>query len=58
MKEEHIEQTVKDEKPDIIILSFLSTTAYLVMKSMAQRLKKAAPKTPKKNPISNKNCFL
>ena len=46
MQEEHIEQAVKDENPDIIALSFLSTTSYLVMKSMAQRLKKAAPKTP------------
>ena len=46
MKEEHIEQAVKDEKPDIIALSFLSTTSYLVMKSMAQRLKKTAPDTP------------
>ena len=46
MKEEHIEQAVKDEKPDIIALSFLSTTSYLVMKSMAQRLKKVSPTTP------------
>lgn len=46
MKEEHIVQAVKDEKPDVIALSFLSTTSYPVMKSMAQRLKKAAPKTP------------
>ncbi|MGR3175878.1 MAG: B12-binding domain-containing radical SAM protein [Candidatus Scalindua sp.] len=46
MKEEHIEQAVKDEKPDVIVLSFLSTTCYLLVKSMAQRLKKAAPKTP------------
>ena len=46
MKEEHIEQAVKGEKPDIIALSFLSTTSYNVMKSMAQRLKKAAPKVP------------
>ncbi|MCP4314179.1 MAG: radical SAM protein, partial [Bacteroidetes bacterium] len=42
----HIEQAVKDGKPDIIALSFLSTTSYLVMKSMAQRLKKAAPEIP------------
>ncbi len=50
MKEEHIEQAVKDEKPDIIILSFLSTTAYLLMKSMAQRQKKAAPKEARVRP--------
>jgi hypothetical protein len=30
MKEEHIEQAVKDEKPDVIGLSFLSTTSYLI----------------------------
>lgn len=46
MKEEHIEQAVKDEKPDVIALSFLSTTSYQVMKSMAERLKKTAPETP------------
>ena len=46
MKEVHIEQAVKDEKPDVIALSFLSTTCYLLVKSMAQRLKKAVPKTP------------
>ena len=46
MKEDHIEQAVKDEKPDVIGLSFLSTTSYLIMKKMAQRLKKAAPKIP------------
>jgi radical SAM superfamily enzyme YgiQ (UPF0313 family) len=44
MKEDHIGQAVKDEKPDVIGLSFLSTTSYLIMKNMAQRLKKAAPK--------------
>ena len=46
MKEEHIEQDVKDVNPDVIALSFLSTTSYLVMKSMAKRLKNSAPKTP------------
>ena len=46
MKEEHIEQAVIDEKPDVIALSFLSTTSYLVMKSMAQRLKKVSPTAP------------
>ncbi len=46
MKEEHIELDVKEVNPDVIALSFLSTTSYLVMKSMAERLKKAAPKTP------------
>jgi radical SAM superfamily enzyme YgiQ (UPF0313 family) len=46
MKEDHIEQAVKDEKPDVIGLSFLSTTSFLIMKKMAQRLKKVAPKIP------------
>lgn len=46
MKEEDIEQTVKNEKPDVIALSFLSTTSYRVTKSMAKRLKSAAPSTP------------
>ncbi len=46
MKEEHIERDVKEAKPDVIALSFLSTTSYLVMKSMAKRLKKTAPETP------------
>jgi len=46
MQEEHIEQNVKEQKPDVIALSFLSTTSYLVMKSMAKRLKEASAETP------------
>jgi radical SAM superfamily enzyme YgiQ (UPF0313 family) len=46
MQEEHIEQAVKEKGPDVIALSYLSTTSYLVMKSMAARLNKAAPDTP------------
>lgn len=46
MKEEHIAQAVLDKKPDVIALSFLSTTSYLLLKSMAKRLKKTAPHTP------------
>src|SRR5210317_1734338 len=46
MQEEHIEHDVKEQDPDVIALSFLSTTSYPVMKSMAKRLKDAAPKTP------------
>jgi len=46
MKEEHIEQAVKEQNPDVIALSFLSTTSYLLMKSMGRRLKKAAPEIP------------
>ncbi|MEA5114484.1 MAG: radical SAM protein [Geobacteraceae bacterium] len=46
MKEEHISEAVRDEKPDLIALSFLSTTAYHATSSMAHRLKQAAPHTP------------
>ncbi len=46
MKEEHIAAAVCEEKPDVIALSFLSTTAYPATCNMARRLKKAAPDTP------------
>lgn len=46
MKEAHIAQAVRDEKPDVISLSFLSTTAYPATSSMARRLKRAAAHTP------------
>lgn len=46
MKEMHIERAVIEEDPDIIALSFLSTTSYPALKSMARRLKKAAPGIP------------
>jgi len=46
MKEEHIARAVVDERPDVIALSFLSTTSYPLLKSMAARLKKTAPGTP------------
>ncbi len=46
MKEEHIAKAVTEERPDVIALSFLSTTSYLVTKSMARRLKQVAPDTP------------
>jgi radical SAM superfamily enzyme YgiQ (UPF0313 family) len=46
MKEEHIAQAVKEEKPDAIALSFLSTTSYAAAKSMARVMKQAAPDTP------------
>ena len=46
MKAEHIVQAVKDESPDVIALSFLSTTTYPPTKIMARRLKEAAPHTP------------
>ena len=46
MKSKHIEQALKDENPDAIALSFLSTTTYPAAKSMAERLKKSSPGTP------------
>ena len=46
MKEPAIAEAVVEEKPDVLALSFLSTTSYLTLKSMARRLKEAAPQTP------------
>lgn len=46
MKAEHIVQAVKEESPDVIALSFLSTTTYPSTKVIAKRLKEAAPHTP------------
>ena len=46
MKEKNIAEAVVEEKPDAIAISFLSTTSYLVAKSMARVLKKVAPNTP------------
>jgi radical SAM superfamily enzyme YgiQ (UPF0313 family) len=46
MREEHIAKAVSEEKPDVIALSFLSTTSYPNLKSMASRLKATAPHTP------------
>ncbi len=46
MKVEHLTDAVKQERPDVIGISFLSTTSYPAAKGMAARLKSAAPKTP------------
>ena len=46
MKAEHIAQVVARERPDVIALSFLSTTTYPPVKSMARRLKAETPKIP------------
>ena len=46
MKADHIVQAVNAESPDVIALSFLSTTTYPSTKIMAGRLKEAAPQTP------------
>lgn len=42
----HLAQAVKQERPDVIGLSFLSTTTYPAAKKMAGRLKSVAPGTP------------
>jgi len=46
MKTEDIIRAVKEEAPDVIALSFLSTTTYPVTKVMAEKLKSAAPDIP------------
>jgi radical SAM superfamily enzyme YgiQ (UPF0313 family) len=46
MKAEHIAQEVARERPDVIALSFLSTTTYPAVKSMARRLKAEAAQIP------------
>ena len=46
MKEDQIARAVLDEQPDVLALSFLSTTSYPLLKKMAERLKKTAPVTP------------
>ncbi len=46
MKAEDIARAVAQEPPDVIALSFLSTTTYPTAKSMARRLKAEAPKIP------------
>jgi radical SAM superfamily enzyme YgiQ (UPF0313 family) len=46
MKAGDIAQAVKKEHPDVIALSFLSTTTYPAVKTMARRLKAEAAKIP------------
>jgi radical SAM superfamily enzyme YgiQ (UPF0313 family) len=46
MKAEQIAQAMTAERPDVIALSFLSTTTYPAAKMMAKRLKVEAPRTP------------
>lgn len=46
MKAEHIARAVAAERPDVIALSFLSTTTYPAAKMMAGRLKAEAPRIP------------
>ncbi len=46
MKAEHVAQAVARERPGVIALSFLSTTTYPAVKSMARRLKAEAAQIP------------
>jgi len=46
MKPDRLAQAVQTERPDVIGLSFLSTTTYVGAKQLAGRLKRVAPKTP------------
>lgn len=46
MKADRIAEAVREENPDVIGLSFLSTTTYPAAKNLAGRLKKVAPRTP------------
>ena len=46
MQSQHIVQAVSAEKPDVIALSFLSTTTYPTTKELARQLKSAAPAIP------------
>jgi anaerobic magnesium-protoporphyrin IX monomethyl ester cyclase len=46
MQAEHVVQAVAEERPDVMALSFLSTTTYPVVKSLARRVKSQAPHLP------------
>jgi radical SAM superfamily enzyme YgiQ (UPF0313 family) len=46
MKESDVAQALRDDPPDVVALSFLSTTTYPGVKSMAQRVKSARPNVP------------
>jgi len=46
MKDEHILQAALEENPDVLAISFLSTTTYLLVKNMASKLKAKIPDTP------------
>ena len=46
MKPEHLADAVSQQHPDIIAISFLSTTTYPAAKGVAARLKSVAPATP------------
>lgn len=46
MRPEHLVAAAREERPDVIALSFLSTTTYPATKQLAQQLKMAVPEIP------------
>jgi anaerobic magnesium-protoporphyrin IX monomethyl ester cyclase len=46
MKAEHIAKAVKEDRPDVIALSFLSVTAYHALQTLAKQLKSNTPQIP------------
>jgi anaerobic magnesium-protoporphyrin IX monomethyl ester cyclase len=46
MRAEHIAEAAREERPDVIALSFLSVTAYPALKVTARRIKEANPGIP------------
>ena len=46
MKGQHVARAARQERPDVIALSFLSVTSYPEVKDMARRLKTEVPETP------------
>lgn len=60
MKKEHIADSIENLHPDVIALSFLSTTSYKYMKQVAGFLKSSAPEIPIiiGGPFATKNAEL
>lgn len=46
MRADDIERAVKEDRPDVIALSFLSVTAYRPLQALAKRLKSSSPHIP------------
>lgn len=46
MRAQHVARAVRQERPDVIALSFLSVTSYPEVKDIARRLKAQAPEIP------------
>jgi anaerobic magnesium-protoporphyrin IX monomethyl ester cyclase len=60
MKKEHISNEIANQQPDVIGLSFLSTTSYKYMKQVAEYLKSRTPGIPIiiGGPFATKNAEL